>query len=203
MKYSFELKLGDRTLRIEDEAEDERAFIRAMSFWDTIPQCGPGGEADLEFCFRSGKAKNGKPYTYYSIVCPSAQMEFIFGQHLENVEGNKLFPRDGGKWTPLQLTRYRQDEPLEQPEREPEQERKPVHPVGSPNPPSSPLSVAVAVATPSDFWPAARGLKAGGLRAFSDQVIKDRLKKFSDDQGATDWNACYQSLVRDVMGRAA
>ena len=56
-----------------------------MSFYSTLPKVGPNGEEDLVIQHRVAQ----KQYDYYSIVSPSAKMEFKFGQVKEG-KGNLI-----------------------------------------------------------------------------------------------------------------
>src|SRR5215468_8992366 len=86
MKFEFDLRVGDRVIRIMDEAETQTEFFQKMAFWDTIPKAGPNGEAELHFTYRTPQG-----YEYYSIACPDAGLEFKFGQFQKNK--NSLFPK--------------------------------------------------------------------------------------------------------------
>lgn len=86
MRFEFDLKLGDRVIRMADEAATPAEVFERMAFWDSLPKKGPGGEGDLEFSYRTPKG-----FEYYAIVCPSAGQEFKFGQ-LKDEKG-QLFPK--------------------------------------------------------------------------------------------------------------
>ena len=86
MKYAFDLKIGDRVVRIEEEVAGEHEFWQRMAFWDSLPQAGPGGEADLRFSYRTPKG-----YEYYALECRSAGQQFDFGQM--NRTTKDLFPK--------------------------------------------------------------------------------------------------------------
>jgi hypothetical protein len=91
MKFEFDLRVGDRVIRITDEAETQTEFFQKMAFWDTIPNAGPNGEAELKFTYRTPKG-----YEYYSIACPDAGVEFKFGEFKEKKKC--LFPKT---WEPI------------------------------------------------------------------------------------------------------
>lgn len=92
MKFSFDLRIGDRSIRIEEEAADEHEFWRRMAFWDSLPAAGPNGEADLRFSYRTPKG-----FEYYTLECRSAGMQFDFGQM--NKPTKDLFPKS---WSQIQ-----------------------------------------------------------------------------------------------------
>ena len=92
MKFSFDLMVGDRVIRIEEEVAGEHQFFQRMAFWDSIPVAGPGGEADLQFSYRTPKG-----FEYYAIECRSSGKQFDFGQL--NKPSKDLFPKN---WTPIQ-----------------------------------------------------------------------------------------------------
>lgn len=85
MKVRTRIQVGGRSLDLEFDAENERQVFERLSFWDSLPQAGPGGEEDLKFCYRTPQG-----YEYYSLVCESAGMEFMFGQTKED---KSLFPK--------------------------------------------------------------------------------------------------------------
>jgi len=91
MRFEFDLKLGDRVIRMAGEAATPAEVFQKLAFWDSLPKEGPGGEGDLEFSYRTPQG-----FEYYAIVCPSAGMEFKFGQ-LKDEKGH-LFPK---AWEPL------------------------------------------------------------------------------------------------------
>jgi pyruvate/2-oxoglutarate dehydrogenase complex dihydrolipoamide acyltransferase (E2) component len=86
MKFEFDLRVGDRVIRISDEAANATEFFQKMAFWDTIPHAGPNGEAELKFSFRTPKGCE-----YYSIECGDAGKEFKFGQF--KADKTRLFPK--------------------------------------------------------------------------------------------------------------
>lgn len=92
MKFSFDLHIGDRVIRIEEEVADEHVFFQRMAFWDSLPTAGPNGEADLRFSYRTPKG-----YEYYAIECRSAGEQFDFGQL--NKPSKDLFPKT---WSRIQ-----------------------------------------------------------------------------------------------------
>src|SRR5262249_8248391 len=89
MRFTFDLKLGDRVIKIEDEAATPAEVFKKIAFWDSLPNEGPAGELDLKFSYRTPKG-----YEYYAIECPSAGQEFKFGE-LKDKKG--LFPKDWEK----------------------------------------------------------------------------------------------------------
>lgn len=92
MKFSFDLRIGDRVIHIEEEVAGEHQFFQRMAFWDSIPAAGPNGEADLRFSYRTPKG-----FEYYAIECRSAGEQFDFGQLKK--ETKDLFPKS---WTQIQ-----------------------------------------------------------------------------------------------------
>lgn len=92
MKFQFDLRLGDRVIRIEEEVDGPHQFWQRMAFWDSIPQAGPGGEADLRFSYRTPKG-----YEYYALESRSAGQQFDFGQM--NRPTKDLFPKS---WSRIQ-----------------------------------------------------------------------------------------------------
>jgi hypothetical protein len=93
MKFEFDLRVGDRVIRIIDEANSQTEFFQKMAFWDTVPKAGPNGEAELQFTFRTPQG-----YEYYSIACPDAGKEFKFGQPKGEQKRGQLFPKT---WEPI------------------------------------------------------------------------------------------------------
>lgn len=92
MKFSFDLQLGNRSIRIEEEVAGEHQFFQRMAFWDSLPASGPSGEDDLRFSYRTPKG-----FEYYAIECRSAGMQFDFGQM--NKQSKDLFPKS---WSRIQ-----------------------------------------------------------------------------------------------------
>lgn len=109
MKFEFDLRVGDRVIRITDEAATPAEWFRKMAFYDQIPKAGPGGEAELKFTYRTPKG-----YEYFSIACPDAGMEFKFGQFREQKE--RLFPK---AWEQILhgLDHYEEEEHEHEPQR--------------------------------------------------------------------------------------
>jgi len=92
MQVQFELTVGKNKFTLIENVDSHADFFKKMSFYSTLPKVGPNGEEDLIIQHRVAQ----KQYDYYSIVCPSAKMEFKFGQVKEG-KGN-LFAKG---WEPL------------------------------------------------------------------------------------------------------
>src|SRR5262245_12974730 len=113
MKFEVDLRVGDRVIRITDDAATPAEFFQKMAFYDTIPPAGPNGEADLKFMYRTPQG-----YEYYTIESESAGEEFKFGQ-LKEAKGvipkGSPFPKS---WEPLQhgSERYEEEEQHRAPE---------------------------------------------------------------------------------------
>lgn len=92
MQVQFELTVGKNKFTLIENVDSHADFFKKMSFYSTLPKVGPNGEEDLIIQHRVAQ----KQYDYYSIVSPSAKMEFKFGQVKEG-KGN-LFAKG---WEPL------------------------------------------------------------------------------------------------------
>lgn len=90
--FKFTADVGGNFVEISGTAESHQDFIKALSFFTTLPKEGPNGEKDLEFQYRLTK----EGYDYYSLVSQEAGMEFQLGQSQK--EKGVLFPKE---WTPL------------------------------------------------------------------------------------------------------
>lgn len=115
MKFTAQIKFGNRMITIEDEAADLRDMFHKMNIYDALPSEGPGGEEDLKFSHRVVKNGRGQDCDYYSVVCEKAGQEFKFGILSTSKD---LFPKG---WEPIRrgAFRERQDEEQE-PEPAPE-----------------------------------------------------------------------------------
>lgn len=76
MQVQFKLTVGKNEFTLIENVESHTDFFKKMSFYSTLPKVGPNGEEDLIIQHRVAQ----KQYDYYSIVSPSAKMEFKFGQ---------------------------------------------------------------------------------------------------------------------------
>lgn len=86
MKYSFDLKIGDRVIHVEDEAASAKELWKALAFWDSLPTSGPMEEPDLKFSYRTPG-----DYEYFALECRSSGKEFKMGER-KNAE-KSLFPK--------------------------------------------------------------------------------------------------------------
>lgn len=91
MNLTFSFKIGNTDFTIQSEVASPIDFFKAVSFYQELPQVGPNGETDLQIRHRTTK----EGYEYFSIVCPSAGMEYKFGQSKEQKGG--LFSKG---WAP-------------------------------------------------------------------------------------------------------
>lgn len=93
LKFKFKLQIGGRIIEIEEEVENANAMFERIAFYDQWPTKGPEGANDVYFRFRVTKAKGFK---YYSLVCPSKDKEFHFGQLSDGK--NTLYPKHADGW---------------------------------------------------------------------------------------------------------
>lgn len=77
MKIIFTKNVGGKAFQIEMEVDSPRDFFEKVAFWDSLPEAGPAGEADLQIIHRN--TRDG--HSYYEILCPSARQVLQFGQH--------------------------------------------------------------------------------------------------------------------------
>lgn len=112
MKFTFDLRLGDRTIRIEDDATTEHELWRKLAFWDSLPTSGPNGETDLRFSYRTPQG-----FEFFALECRSIGQEFKFGQKKDD---KHLFPKG---WEAMQHGGARDEY-----EEEPETRRQPPTP---------------------------------------------------------------------------
>lgn len=127
MKFEFEILIGMNLFRFSGEAETPADFFQQVSPFMEIPRVGPDGQDDLVVKYRVTKTGN---YKYFSVVSPSAGMEFEMGQ-LKEPKGH-LFPKG---WRKIQYGQHAEEEERPEPE-----ERKPE--------PAAPAKSLEALATP-------------------------------------------------------
>lgn len=191
MKFTFDLKIGDRTIRIEEEVAGEHQFWQRMAFWDSLPAAGPNGEADLRFSYRTPKG-----YEYYALECRPAGQQFDFGQM--NKPTKDLFPKS---WSQIQHgLREAHDEWHGEPEPEPEPVRR-----------AEPATPAIPWAqVHPDLAAAVRDLYAVELAA----KVDDQIKKWAKNRGietltaaeaqqVTNFARGWLGAIRKAQSRAA
>lgn len=106
MKYTRKVKIGDSDITIEEEVRSLHEFWQRMAFWDDMPrECN--GNADVRFKFRVTAEDN---YEYYSLYCPSKDMEFRFGQKQDR--DKTLFPKWKEGWVKRGTAQLHNDNPI-------------------------------------------------------------------------------------------
>lgn len=113
MRFEFEVLIGTNLFRFSGEAETPADFFRQASPYMDIPRVGPKGEDDLILKHRVTKVGD---YEYFSVVSPSAGMEFEMGQ-LKKPKDH-LFPKG---WRKVQYGQHESDEESREPEPKPKQ----------------------------------------------------------------------------------
>lgn len=93
IKFKTNLRVGSRTIEIEETVETPNQMFERLAYWDSWAIKPPAN--DVYFRFRVTKEKGFK---YYSMVCPSADKEFHFGQLMDGK--NTLFPKHKEGWVP-------------------------------------------------------------------------------------------------------
>jgi hypothetical protein len=136
MKIKFSVKVGDRTIQIEDDVANVAEAWRLVAFWDSLPQAGPAGQGDLKFSYRTPQECE-----YFAIACPSSGQEFKFGQFRKDKD--KLFPKH---WAPILHGREEFDE-----EQAPEPAPAPARRESQSTRPASPAPPVAAPAPVSDI----------------------------------------------------
>ena len=112
MKFEFDLILGNKTIKIIDEAKTNKDMLKKLAFFSQLPETGPTGNKDLEIQYRTPKG-----FEYINIVDKEAKKQFSFGTVKETGE---LF---GKGWTDLYEGKL---DKFEQVEEEPKQQQQPV-----------------------------------------------------------------------------
>lgn len=95
MQFKYTKTIGRNQFTFTGSAETHAAFFDAVTFFSSLPEVGPNGEEDLQVCARRTQAGD----VYYSIVCPSAGVEYKYGQKKE--PKGELFHRQEDGWTKL------------------------------------------------------------------------------------------------------
>jgi len=85
MKFSFDIKIGQKVIRIEDEAQSQAEMFQKISPYHEM-EIAAEGKDEVYISHR----QNGDGDSFYALVIPSANLEFPFGVVREG--GGRLFP---------------------------------------------------------------------------------------------------------------
>lgn len=136
MKFQFKRKIGENEFTFSGEASTHKEFFEKVHFFTAIPTKGPNGEEDLQISFRK-TPKEG--YTYYSLICPSAGKEFIFGQSKN--EPGELFDKG---WTDLKMKQKKTNNSVDY------GDANPIEVPDSPKKENNPMPEPIQVEEPQD-----------------------------------------------------
>lgn len=89
MNYQFDVKIGNRTLRLSNTVQSAKQVFEELSFWQELPEkCNFCGSADLGL---NHAVRGTQKYNFYAVKCYKCKAEMKIGQGKDE---KTLFPKE-------------------------------------------------------------------------------------------------------------